>query len=193
MRSISTPFCNVCSEAIILKIYEPSRAWPSFSPIEDFAKITKGSGLLFSYLKAPSHPNYSVTWLLDGKPVQSGTNISFLLQPSTMQPGQHTLSAQAKDQTTMVRRDPFHLLSAEKNWSFVIPENLLTSNLADKQLVLSWNETLGSYHLQGSSTLGDQSTWVDIPVTKVVDGSVARVSLPLQSHSSFFRLVKNSQ
>jgi hypothetical protein len=110
-----------------------------------------------------------------------------------MQPGQHTLSAQAKDQTTMVRRDPFQLLSAEKNWSFVIPENLLTYNLADKQLVLSWNETLGSYHLQGSSALGDQSTWDNIPVTKIVVGNIARVSLPLQSRSSFFRLVKNSQ
>jgi hypothetical protein len=113
MNSLGAPFCSICRQAFILKLYqgwggspaggidmiEPGSESPSTAtPVPAIA----GAFTTFSFtLLQPSHgPAASVQWSVDGAPV-TGANGTFF-QYAPLSPGVHTVSLTVTDATTAV-------------------------------------------------------------------------------------------
>ena len=99
MRFLSSPFCGVCSESIIDKIYS------LVTPIDDFtpanANLTfTGTPIDFNLsLVLPSPNTISVDWQLNGSSV--GSNASVTLGANDFSQSNNTLTAIVTDNTTL--------------------------------------------------------------------------------------------
>jgi len=112
MNTLGQPFCEICTQAYILKLY---RGWGgnpangidniepgSESPAPGTVSLALPGTKAFSVgLLAPDAGGLTATWLVDG--VESGTGNAFTFQPSTA--GTYTVQLKTKDGTALVRQD----------------------------------------------------------------------------------------
>jgi hypothetical protein len=118
MRDLYAPFCDVCSEALVLAIYQRVRPVDGFSPVSTNLTITNSQTVTFSLtLLQPATHNLNVQWYTNGVPRSSATNLSFTLLPQTLPNGANSVSAVVRDNTPLVRNDPTNLLSQTNSWS----------------------------------------------------------------------------
>jgi hypothetical protein len=117
MGSPGVPFCAVCSEALVLAIYQRVRPVDGFSPASTNLTITNSQTLTFSLTLLQPVPNYlSVQWFTNGIPLSGATNPAFTLSPPSLGNGNHLVSAVVRDNTPRVRNDPTNLLSQTVTW-----------------------------------------------------------------------------
>jgi hypothetical protein len=118
MKSPGVPFCAVCSEALVLAIYQRVRPVDSFSPASTNLNITNSETVTFSLGLLQPVPNHlSVQWLTNGIPLSGATNPAFTLSPPLLGNGTHQVSAGVRDNTPRVRNDPTNLLSQTVAWT----------------------------------------------------------------------------
>ncbi|HXF06831.1 MAG TPA: M64 family metallopeptidase [Blastocatellia bacterium] len=118
MRTISAPFCPVCTEQIIKRLYT------YFRPIESVTPQAKGSLSLTGstsvvFTVTPIQPvghSLRITWALDGA-ILDHTDSTLALSLDGLARGQHTITVTVSDPTPLVRRDPARALSASLSWT----------------------------------------------------------------------------
>lgn len=132
MCSSYAPFCDVCSEALVLAIYQKVRPVDGFSPASTNFPVTTTQAVAFSLaLLQPATHNLDVQWFTNGVPRTGATNLSFTLLPQPLANGTNRVSAVVKDNTPRVRTDPTNLLSQTITWvlDVTIPQLRLDSPL----------------------------------------------------------------
>jgi hypothetical protein len=119
MRTHTQPFGPINSEQLVLNIYKSAPPIEASAP--DGARVTMSQGLAERFrvtLPRPATHSLDVLWMLDGSPVGQGAEFTYA--PTV--PGTHTLVAQVKDATAMVRDDPQGLLLDSRGWTVdVVP------------------------------------------------------------------------
>ncbi len=118
MRSLSNPFCEICREALILKIYEIVDPVEKFSPAQAETELTPGSAVIFR----AETSNFDETlfesfWEIDEGILENEFQTTFTLDPSTVKQGKHTVSIWIRDTTEMVRTDTRELLTSNHTWN----------------------------------------------------------------------------
>ena len=121
MKSLSPPFCEVCSEALVLSIYQRVRPIDSFVPATTNLSVSSPQAVAFSLtVLQPATHDLSVQWRTNGAAVARETNLTFNLLPQSLGDGTHSVSAVVRDNTTLVRTDPTNLLSQTITWTLVV-------------------------------------------------------------------------
>ena len=173
MGSYGAPFCSVCSEALVLAIYQRVRPVDSFSPANTNFSVTTTQALAFSLaLLQPATHNLDVQWFTNGVPWSGATSSSFTLLPQSLPNGSNRVSAVVRDNTSLVRNDPTNLLSQTVVWAVNVS---LPQLRLDSPLWLTGGRfvfRVAGYASQGvvvqSST--NLSTWVPLATNSLVGG-----------------------
>ena len=111
-------FCAVCSEALVLAIYQHVRPVDAFSPTATNLSVSTTQALAFSVSRLqPATHNLSVQWLTNGMPCAGATNSGFTVLPQSLPNGSNWVSAVVTDGTALVRNDPTNLLSQTVTWA----------------------------------------------------------------------------
>jgi hypothetical protein len=128
MNSLGSPFCEVCSEALVLAIYKFVAPVDAFTPSDTNLSISTTDSVQFNLsLLQPSTHALEVQWSTNGILVPGETSAAFTVSPQTLGNGTHLIRALVKDNTPLVRNDPNHLLNQNIEWT-------LNINLPDLQL-----------------------------------------------------------
>lgn len=118
MGVFSGPFCSVCSEALVLAIYQRVRPVDGSSPASTNFSVSPTQALTFSLsLLQPATHNLDVQWFTNGVPQTGATNLGFTLLPQSFANGTNWVSAVVHDSTPLVRNDPTNLLSQTVTWA----------------------------------------------------------------------------
>ena len=126
MRTLGTPFCEVCSEALVRAIYTAIRPIDTFSPSLTNLTIVGSQPVPFSITPLqPMTHNLYIQWLTDNVPAKDATNFTFQLSPGSLGNGAHIVRAVVNDLTPLVRSDPGNLLRGTNTWSVTISMNEL--------------------------------------------------------------------
>ncbi|BDU71946.1 M64 family metallopeptidase [Mesoterricola silvestris] len=113
MRSLGDGFCEVCSEAIVRRIYD--RVRPLDPPITPLA----ANPLRLSVARpVPVPDTVRVAWAVDGAAVAGDGDT--LVLPAPLQ-GNHTVTATVTDTTPLVR-EGLERLTAVQTWTFGSPQ-----------------------------------------------------------------------
>lgn len=103
MRALGNPFCAVCREAIIDRIYQLASAIDAFTPASTNVTIGGGGYQNFTLtLLSPTSNTQQVKWLLNGTTMATNTT-SVLLTTGHLNPGANTLRAEVTDATSLSR------------------------------------------------------------------------------------------
>lgn len=130
MRSFGVPFCEVCSEALVLSFYREARPVDAFTPVSTNFSISSTSMLNFAVTTLqPSSHALSVQWLTNGTEFPEATNSNFMILPASLGNGIHTVSAHVVDSSPLVRTDPVNSLSQTLTWTVTViqPQLQLTA------------------------------------------------------------------
>jgi hypothetical protein len=149
MRSFGVSFCEVCTEALVLRIYEQVRPLDDVFPTNTELVLTNAVPLNFSAQSVrPSNHDLHWEWRLNGVPLPGATNNSFQLCPPQIGNGLHNLSIYVHDPTPAVRADPNQRLRQSHSWSLQVQV---------PQLQLFAPHTVGlhfAFGITGSAPLG---------------------------------------
>ena len=130
MNHLNTNFCEVCREQLVKSTYLQINPIDSFAPATTSLLVTSNQPVQFSVvLLHPVTHSLDVQWYTDGTAVTGATNATFSFQPQLYTNGNHTLTAQVRDATSMVRVDPADLLSNSNPW---------TINVSLSSMTLTW-------------------------------------------------------
>jgi hypothetical protein len=160
MRTLGTPFCAVCAEALVKAICQKARVLDSFTPpTNGVITLTNLQPLLFT-LVHPQPLTHSLTnqWYLNGSPVMGATNQTFIFLPAQYTNGSYTLQVSVHDPTALVKTDPSNFLTGALTWKLTV--NIYALNLDNPRLVTpdgfsfraSGNAPFG-FIIQGSTNL----------------------------------------
>src|ERR1019366_4069333 len=84
MRDLYAPFCDVCSEALVLAIYQRVRPVDGFSPASTNFSVSSTQALTFSLSQLqPATHNLDVQWFTNGVPQTGATHLGFTLLPQS--------------------------------------------------------------------------------------------------------------
>jgi hypothetical protein len=118
MRENGIPFCDVCSETILLSLYE--RVSPIDSAFPKPGAVTVAMNEI-PYLRVRPKPlrerGLAIAWTVDGQAAPAITGDRFT---QVLAPGKHTVSVIVKDTTRVVRMDPNGLLSDTAAWQVTV-------------------------------------------------------------------------
>src|ERR1035437_9599123 len=193
MGALGVPFCAVCSEALVLAIYQRVRPVDGFSPASTNLSVTNTRPVAFSVaLLQPATHNLNVQWLTNGVPQAGGTNLSFTLLPQSLPNGSNWVSAVVKDNTPLVRNDPTNLLSQTVTWAVNvnIPQLRLDSPVrlpgGKFAFRVAGNAPQG-FSIWGATNL---SSWVSLSTNSLVAGQFWYTNSSVTSFPRrFFRAV----
>jgi hypothetical protein len=132
MGSPGVAFCHVCSEALVLAIYQKVRPVDAFSPASTNLTLTNTQPLNFSLaLLHPATHDLSVQWFTNGMACTGATNSAFTLFPQSLPNGSNWVAAVVRDNTPLVRTDPTNLLTQTVTWGLnvSVPQLRLDSPL----------------------------------------------------------------
>lgn len=106
MNTLGQPFCEICTQAYILRLQDGWRAGASVSLIESVAPsavtVTTNAGQSVTFNATVLHPDGGaarVRWLVDGAEVGGATTSTFIYTPTA---GTHTVEVRVSDPTTLV-------------------------------------------------------------------------------------------
>lgn len=118
MRENGIPFCEVCSENIILSMYGRVSPMDSAFPMPGAVTISANEiPPLRIKPKRPLQHALAITWIVDGKPAASETGEIF---GRTLSAGKHTVVAKVADTTHLVRKDAERLLIDSVTWQVTV-------------------------------------------------------------------------
>jgi hypothetical protein len=173
MRALYSPFCAVCSEALVLAIYEQVRPVDAFWPAGTNLYITSTQALAFNVtLLQPVTHDLSAQWYTNGMPCNGQTNAAFAVLPLSLPNGTNRISVVVKDNTSLVRNDPTNLLTQTVTWTLnvTVPQLRLDSPLwlggGKFAFRVSGNAPKG-FSIWGSTNLVN---WVSLSTNSLVAG-----------------------
>lgn len=132
MGNLGAEFCSVCSEALVLAIYQRVRPVDAFSPASTSFSVSSTQALTFSLsLLQPTSHDLDVQWFTNGVAWTGATHLGLTLSPEAFFNGTNWISARVNDLTSLVRNDPANLLSQIVTWTVdvTLPQLRLDSPL----------------------------------------------------------------
>ncbi|PYJ01462.1 MAG: hypothetical protein DME25_18075, partial [Verrucomicrobia bacterium] len=173
MGNFSSPFCDVCSEALVLSFYQRLRPVDGFVPASTNLSMTNTQALNFSLtLLQPPSNHLSVQWLTNGISVPGATNAAFALLPQSLPNGTNHVSVVVHDNTPLVRNDPTNLLTQTLTWTVNVS---LPQLRLDSPLWLTGGKFV--FRVTGTAPQGlailsstNFSTWTSLATTSLVSG-----------------------
>jgi hypothetical protein len=173
MNHLGVTFCDVCSEALVLSIYQKVRPVDQFTPTNTAISVFSAQNLSFSLvLLQPSTHNLVVQWSTNGIAVAGATNSLLTLSPLSLGNGTHQVRAAVSDPTPLVRNDPTNLLSQMVTWTLNISLSQLSIDSA------AWlpggifafrvsGSAPAGFTVQGSTNLNN---WLSISTNNLASG-----------------------
>src|SRR5262249_46950928 len=114
-------FCEVCSESLVIGIYQRVRPIDLFAPASTNLSIFSTGAVAFNLsLQQPSTHGLTIQWFTNGVTVPGATNSGLNLFPVMLGNGTQTVAAKVTDITPLVRTDPANLLSQTVSWTLHI-------------------------------------------------------------------------
>lgn len=152
MRSLGQAYCPVCSEAMILRVYDKTKLVETPSPSATTVTVGTESIQAFSINGPKPEPDtIKATWTVDGAEVFVGPTLN--LDGKTLTEGSHTLKVDLIDESAIVREDPSSLLTDTHTWELdVVP---VTSSTTGSGGSGSGGNGSGANGSGGSSNDGD--------------------------------------
>jgi hypothetical protein len=118
MRSSFVPFCEVCSEALVLALYQRIRPIDVWTPTNLTLSGPDQSVARFGVtLQTPFSHSLSAQWLTNGVEVPGATGSTFSVVPSALGQGARSVMVRVRDNTSLVRNDPAGNLTQTVTWS----------------------------------------------------------------------------
>jgi hypothetical protein len=173
MNHFGVPFCEVCSEALVLAIYQRVRPIDTFTPATTNLTLTTTQAISLSVtLLQPTSHSLSLQWFIDGIPVTGATNTSFAVAPGAMTNGNYSFKVVVKDETPLVRTDPTNLTMQTLTWSvnINIPQLQLDSPrwLAGPRFSFRvFGNAPQGFVIQGTTNL---ATWSPLSTNSLING-----------------------
>jgi hypothetical protein len=190
MGSLGVPFCSVCSEALVLAIYQRVRPVDGYSSASTNISVSYPQALTFTVsLLQPSTHNLDVQWFINGAVRSGATNLSLTLLAASLSNGTNAISAGVKDSTALVRNDPTNLLSQTVTWTVAVnlPQLRLGSPLwltgGKFTFLVSGNAPQG-FVIQSSTNL---LNWAPLATNYLVAGQFWYTNSPASSPRKFYR------
>ncbi len=117
MRALGTFFCDVCSEALVLSVYDLVEPIDAAEPHQTTIALSgEESALLEIDFPVPVPDTMSFEWRVDDIPTPE-TSASFVAGAVELGDGVHAVSVRVVDSTELVRNDPDQLLLATRSWN----------------------------------------------------------------------------
>ena len=175
MNHLFVPFCDICSEQLVLSIYKINRVRiiDSFSPASTNFSIFSTQPVAFGVTPMqPATHNLTVQWYTNGVAVSGATNSTFQFFPESVGNGTNQVRAIVHDPTPLVRNDPAKLLRGTNTWSVSVSLNQLSLNdavfLSDGRFRLTVVGTAAQgFVIQASTNLVN---WVSLVTTNLSAG-----------------------
>lgn len=124
MQLLGSPFCPVCREEIIKKIYDYVPALDGFSPSAQVAVNYCATPLIFKlHVNKPDPNTIKTTWRLNGIVISTNTD-SLTIHTSQLNDGSNILSAIVLDTTAMIRSN-LHLIDHADTITWTINNSLI--------------------------------------------------------------------
>ena len=124
MRSLGIDFCSVCSEADVLATYDLVDPIDAAAPVSPLTLAMDDSVVLSVARLQPAPDSLVVRWVVDGSEVAVGQD-AYAAEASVLGPGDHVVTAEASDETSLVRNDPLGLLVSQRSWTVTVCEGPL--------------------------------------------------------------------
>ncbi len=192
MRSLSAPFCEVCSETIDLAIHRVLGTVDRLEPATNLPVSVSvfGSARFRIHPVLPTNGTASVAWRLDGVPLASQLPLELELAGSTLSRSAQRLSATFRLESPWVRTDSSAVLSGEVSWTLERDQArppLLSAYWESGEVALAWPSTAAAYGLESASStvVGE---WREVGVIPLLEGSHYRVRLPALALQRYYRL-----
>jgi hypothetical protein len=153
MGSLGVPFCAVCSEALVLAIYQKVRPVDAFTPASSTLSVSNNQALTFNLTRLqPASHNLDIQWFTNGISWSGATNPSLNLLPEILPAGTNRISALVRDATALVRNDPTNLLSQTITWSLMIQSDNPPSITVQPQSQTNIATTTASFTVAADGT-----------------------------------------
>jgi len=121
MGNYSSPFCEVCSEALVLSLYRQVRPIDLFTPPTTNLSVTTTQALNFALtVLQPTGHALGIQWMTNGIALPGATNSVLTLLPAALANGTNTITARVIDSTPLVRTDTSNLLSQTLTWNVTV-------------------------------------------------------------------------
>ncbi len=103
MQSLGSPFCSVCVEALLNKLYTLTSPLDTYSPNNNSVAAT-GSALSFSVTTVQPAPNtVTIQWFLNGALLPNNATTACTINPNQLLAGNNSLEVRLTDNTTLSR------------------------------------------------------------------------------------------
>lgn len=117
MRNLDIPFCEVCGEAHILRMYSETSLVDTSKPDVDVV-LPRSRSQIFSIKLAPvTRARLLLEWRVDGRVQPGKTGIKLRLFGNQLSAGTHHVEFRIKDTTTLVKNDKQNLLTTSVIWN----------------------------------------------------------------------------
>lgn len=193
MKVLGVPFCEVCSEALVLSIYQHLPQPISVSPASDAAvpvSIYDQRTFELNILPGASE-TIAVSWLLNGVPMGPPAKSTLLSVPGIGLPFEtNELTALLTITSPWVRQDPLKHMQSSVQWQVVrdatSPPRIRVEFVADK-LRFSWSAVATGFVFETSSSAA-LATWSSAGATPTKVGNEFRVQVSPTGSRAFYRL-----
>jgi hypothetical protein len=124
MNYLTSPFCEVCTEALVKSICARTGTVNSLSPEDRRVHLTSGTLKLSVTPMRPTSHLLQASWYIDGVRVAGpdDSHLELQIARAGFRPGTHEVKAEVSDLTTMVRNDSEHLLMEEVIWEIQVSD-----------------------------------------------------------------------
>jgi hypothetical protein len=103
MQFLGSPFCAVCKEGIINKIYAQISSIEGYLPLNNIVSVTSGATNFSVDLILPTPNTLAVQWYVNGVLVPNNSTTQVTLQAASFNPGANTVKARVSDATLLSR------------------------------------------------------------------------------------------
>jgi len=158
MRALGQSFDQINTEQWVRRYYNTVPLIALALP--DVSNIAVPSSQTFAVV-TPAIGTIKITWTLDGQSVATGE--SYNLSAAAVAPGTHTLLAQVKDETPLVRSDPNGVLAQTRQWT------VTTSAAACTNLSIAAPGGVGFALAGGAGSFGVTASGCDWTATTTAD------------------------
>jgi len=193
MRTLGSPFCEVCAEQLILETHRRVRLLEGTHPDADsHLEMPPSAGATLTLEIAGIQPTYQpleVRWEINGTTVPGADGTSLTVLSRQLAAGTNFVTATLMDATPKVRTDRWGYLRQTVTWtvSYSVSPPTLQIERLENTLRLQWMESSTPFQLETSAVPAGGS-WEMITDPPASDGSKRTVEIPISDQVRFYRL-----
>lgn len=165
MELLSQPFCPVCKQRIIEKIYEMVNPIIAYEPSSGSVEMNGPMNFKITDLLKPTPNTQSIKWILNGNTL-SGTSEAITLYHSDLDEGNNTLEVVVTDETDMLRVAPSYTNHIHKVTWMILKGELgidLESELVSATVKIYPNPAVNTINIEAKG-LSNASGLADIKI-----------------------------